>query len=98
MNVDRLNIETMPVSVSRRKIKAGMQGLKKEERKKLNVLLWCFGGGGIVIGVIVIISAIVSGQFSAGTKPEKPRPAVAQSAAATAAEKTEKVGADEEPG
>ena len=47
MNVDRLNIETTPVDVSRRKIKAGMQGLKKEERKKLTIMLLCLIGGGM---------------------------------------------------
>ena len=47
LNIDSLNIETMPVNVSRRKVKSGMQGLKKEEQKKLTILLWCFIGGGI---------------------------------------------------
>ncbi len=70
MNVDSLNIDAMPVNVSRRKVKSGMRGLKKEEQKKLTVLLWCFGGGGIAIGLIVFISAIARGTFST-TKPEE---------------------------
>ena len=64
MNVDKLDIESTPRAISRRKVKTGMRALKKEDQKKINVLLWCFGGGGIAIGLIVFIVAIARGTFS----------------------------------
>ncbi len=99
MNVDRLNIDALPVTVSHRKIKAGMQGLKKEERKKLNMMLWCFGGGGIVIGVIVITSAILSSnQFAAGTKPDESKePLAAAVPADSSGQRTEKAAVEKPP-
>jgi len=89
MNVDSLNIHAMPVNVSRRKVKTGMKGLKKEEQKKLTILLWCFGGGGITIGLIVFISAIVTGKFSS-PKPEETAKVPAADQPAGSGKKTEK--------
>jgi hypothetical protein len=95
MNVGSLNIDAEPVDVSRRKLKRGMKGLKKEEQKKLTVLLLCFIGGGMGIGVITLIWAFASGQFS-GTKPEESKEPIAPAAAADSgkvaknAEKAEK--------
>ena len=50
LNVDSLNIETTPIDVSRRKVKSGMKGLKKEEQKKLTIMLLCLIGGGTTFG------------------------------------------------
>ncbi|MEI8375367.1 MAG: GYF domain-containing protein [Planctomycetota bacterium] len=54
MNLDLLNIEAAPVTVSHRKVKAGLQGMKKDERKKLTILLLCLIGSGMTIGLIVL--------------------------------------------
>ena len=91
MNVDSLNIEATPVNVSRRKVKSGLQGLKKDEQKKLTVLLLCFIGGGTTIGLVVFIWAIASGKFSS-TKPEEPTklPAALAQTADSGSKKTEK--------
>jgi hypothetical protein len=64
LNVDRLNIEATPIDVSRRKVKAGIRGLKKEEQKKLTIMLFCLIGVGTTAGLIAIIWAAASGQFS----------------------------------
>jgi hypothetical protein len=64
MNVDRLNIETTPVTVSRRRVKAGLQGLKKDERKKLTFLLLSLIVVGTTFAAIVIVWAIMSDKFS----------------------------------
>ena len=99
MNVYGLNIDALPVTVSRRKIKAGMQGLKKEERKKLTMMLWCFGGGGIVVGLVVIISAVFSSnQFAAGPKTEEAKePPAAALPADSSGKKPEKAAVETAP-
>jgi len=60
MNVDRLNIEATPVVISRRKVKAGLQGLKKDERKKLTTMLLCLIGGGMTFALVAILWAVFS--------------------------------------
>ena len=86
MNVDRLNIETTPVIVSRRKIKAGLQGMKEEERKKVTVGLLCLIGGGMTVGLITIIWAI-----RPATKTEETKDSTAAVAQAVdSGKKTEK--------
>jgi len=60
MNVDRLNIETTPVPISHRKIKTGLKGMKKDERKKVTVLLFSLIGGGLVIVLIAIAYALAT--------------------------------------
>ena len=93
MNVGNLDIETMPVNVSRRKLKTGLKGLKKDERKKLTIVLTCFIGGGLTIGVIVFVWGIASGKFAG--KPEETAKAVAAaSPPADTAGKTAKDTAD----
>jgi hypothetical protein len=74
LNVDSLNIETTPVPVTRRKVKAGLQGLKKDERKKLTVGLLCLTGGGTTIGLIVIIWAIATGKFHSPSSTDSKSP------------------------
>ncbi len=54
MNLDILNIEAAPVTVSHRKVKAGLQGMKKDERKKLTIMLFCLIGSGMTFGLIVL--------------------------------------------
>jgi len=90
MNIDSLHIEATPVDVSRRKLRSGMQGLKKAEQKKLTVLLLCFIGGGTAIGLIVIIWAFATGKFSS---PE-PKKADLPAALAQAADSSKKGGKD----
>ena len=52
MNVDSLNIQAAQIDMSRRKVRTGLKGLKKEDQKKMTIILWCFGGGGILFGVL----------------------------------------------
>ena len=72
MNVDSLHIETTPVDVSRRKLRAGLQGMKKDERKKLTIMLLCLIGGGTTFGLIVIIWAFATAS-SPVQSPRRPR-------------------------
>ncbi|MGA2257567.1 MAG: DUF4339 domain-containing protein [Thermoguttaceae bacterium] len=96
LNVDSLNIETTPVAVSRRRVRAGLQGMKKEERRKLTVMLMCLIGGGTAFGLIVFIWAIASGKFSSPKREEpKELPAVAQ--ATDSGKKIEKMVTDNKP-
>lgn len=94
MNVDSLDIDALPVNVSRRKVKSGMKGLKKSEQKKLTILLWCFIGGGMTIGLIAVIWTIAS----SNSKPPdaktsgsaSPASSAAPAPAADSGKKTEK--------
>ena len=64
LNVDKFEIETTPVMVSRRKMNTGLQGLKKAEQKKVTVILMSVIGGGLTIGLIVFIVALSKGWLS----------------------------------
>ncbi len=96
MNVDNLHIEMTPVAVSRRKIKAGLQGLKKDEQKKLTAVLLCFIGIGTTLGLVVFIWAAFSGKlYNPKPKPVEDEPLVAQ--AADSGKKDDKAPADKQP-
>ncbi len=69
VQLDRFEIETTPVMVSRRKMKTGLQGLKKAEQKKVTIILMSVIGGGLTVGLIVFIVAIAKGWLSA-SQPE----------------------------
>ena len=77
MNFDKFDIETTPVMVSRRKMKSGLQGLKKSDQKKANVILLSVIGGGTAFGLIVFIWAFATGKFSS-SKPETTQAAAPQ--------------------
>ncbi len=64
INVEEFDIETTPVMVSRRKVKRGLQALKKSEQKKVATVLLSIIGGGAVIGVIVLVVAIANNKSS----------------------------------
>ncbi|MGO9111400.1 MAG: DUF4339 domain-containing protein, partial [Thermoguttaceae bacterium] len=96
LNVDRLNIEMTSVTVSRRKVRAGLQGLKKEERKKLTILLSCLIGGGTTIGLIVIIWAAASGKFS-DVKPKQAENQPVSAQSSDSGKDAEKGPADKKP-
>ncbi len=96
MNVANLNFEMTTVPASRRKVKAGLQGLKKDEQKKLTILLLCFIGGGTTLGLAVFIWAAASGRlFNPRPKPAEDQPIMAQSA--DSGKKAEKAAADSQP-
>ena len=98
MNVDSLNFDTTPIAVSRRKMKTGLHGLKKEEQKKLTILLWCFGGGGISIGLLVLIWAFATGKLSSTPKHEEKSNLPSELAqAADSGKKAEKEAAEKKP-
>lgn len=63
LNVDSLDIETVTVDVSRRKVKSGLQGLRKEERKKLTLVLLGLIAGCTTIGTLAIVFAVKSGKL-----------------------------------
>ena len=69
MNVDSLNIEATPVSVSRRKVRAGLKGMKKGERKKLTMMLLCLIGGGTLFALTVILWRVVLSDAGVTPKP-----------------------------
>jgi hypothetical protein len=97
LDVDRFQIETTPVMVSRRKMKTGLQGLKKDEQKKVTVILMSVIGGGLAIGLILLIWAFASGKFSA-PEPEKNPSIAALNSPDTAAKPTAaKKPADQKP-
>jgi hypothetical protein len=83
LNVDKFEFETTPVMVSRRKMKTGIQGLKKAEQKKVTIILMSVIGGGLTIGLIIFIVALANGWFSS-PKPEERKDLSALSAADTA--------------
>ena len=64
VQLDKFEIETTPVMVSRRKMKTGLQGLKKDEQKKVTVILLSVIGCGLTIGLIVFIVALAKGWLS----------------------------------
>jgi hypothetical protein len=64
LNVDGLDYDMTPVSVSRRKVRPGMKGSKNDKKKKTNVVLICVSGGCIAIFVCVVIGAAANGLFS----------------------------------
>jgi hypothetical protein len=96
LNVDNLHLETTPVMVSRRKIKTGLQGLKKNEQKKATVILLSVICGGMAIGVIVFIWALSTGKFST-PKPESNPSIAALKAEDTSAKPIEKKPVDSTP-
>jgi hypothetical protein len=95
MNVDSLNIEASPVSVSRRKVRSGMQGLKKSEQKKLTIMLMCLIGGGMTFGLIVMIWGVATGKFS--KSEEAKLPAALAPAADSGGKQAEKDAASKKP-
>ena len=98
MNVDNLHIEMTPVDVSRRKVKSGMRGLKKDEQKKLTIMLLCLIGGGTTFGVIVFIWAIASGKvFTAKPAEELSVPPALAQPADSGEKKLAKDSADKKP-
>jgi len=70
LNVDKFNIETTPVMVSQRKMKSGLQSMKKADQQKATVILLSVIGGGTIIGLIVFIWAAASGMLSGPKQPE----------------------------
>jgi hypothetical protein len=96
LNVDGLHIETTPVSVSRRKVKAGLKGMKKDERKKLTIMLMCLIGGGTTFGAIVILWAAMSGKLSSTTHEGPKDPSVA-APPASSGKQPEKAPAESKP-
>jgi hypothetical protein len=95
LNVDSLHIETTPIDVSRRRVKSGLQGMKKDERKKLTLILLCLIGGGMTFGLIVILSAIFSGKLS--SKTEVAKDPIAAAEVADSGKKPEAAAPDTKP-
>ena len=97
MNVNSLNFDTTPVDVSRRKLKTGLKGLKKEEQKKLTIMLMCLIGGGTTFGLIVLIWAFATGKFTSTKPEEKPNLPAALAQAADSGKAAEKVATEKKP-
>jgi hypothetical protein len=89
LDVDKFHIETTPVMVSRRKLKTGLQSLKKNEQKKITMVLTGVIGGGLVIGLLVLIWAAATGKFSSPAPEVVQAPMAETSAKGPAVEKTE---------
>jgi hypothetical protein len=70
MNVDKLNISTQPVKVAGRKTR-GVAGLKKEEQKKLNMILLGVIGVGMTIVILAFGIALATGKFSSPPEEAK---------------------------
>jgi hypothetical protein len=96
MNVENLNLQVAPVDVSRRKVKAGLHGMKKDERKKLTIFLMCLIGIGTTVGLVVFIWAVATDQF-AGSRREEAKESAALPQAAASAKKPEKAVAETKP-
>lgn len=64
VQLDNFEFEAAPVMVSRRKMKSGMQSLKKAEQKKVTIILMSVIGGGLTVGVVVFIVALANGWLS----------------------------------
>lgn len=100
LNVDRLNIDTKPVNVSRRRVRAGLKGMKQDERKKLTMVLLCLIGGGMTFGLIVFIWAIVAGPLSHSkteSKTEEPNEPLASAPPVDSGQKVKKDAAEKKP-
>ena len=69
LNVDQLDIDAEPVMVSTRKTR-GVAGLKKDEQRKLTMILLGVIGGGLLIALILLIWAGSQGYFSSPHKEE----------------------------
>ena len=97
LNVDKLHIETTPVMVSRRKMKSGLDTLKKSEQKKAATILLTVIGGGTIIGLLIFIVAYAKGMFS--SSPPEPNKIVAELAVSDSAAKPtgEKKSAETKP-
>ncbi len=84
MNVHDFGFESAPVNVSKRKSK-GVQGLKKAEQQKLNVILLSVIGVGTTFGIAVFIWGIASGKLTFSSPEKKVAdPTEAATAAASA--------------
>jgi hypothetical protein len=84
-SVGKLDIETVPVMVSRRKKKTGLQTLRKSDQKKAKTILACVIGGGLSLGLIVFVWALAQGRFSPAK--QEPSKTVKQLAAGDSAAK-----------
>ena len=60
MNVDKFDIETTPVMLSRRKSKRGLETMKKSDQKKLKTILFSVIGGGMAFALIVFFFAFIN--------------------------------------
>jgi len=103
MNVDNLYTDsTPPAAVSRRKVKAGqktagVKGLRKDEQKKLTVLLVALIGGGL-IGVVALVWVVFSNMNTKPNRQERPNaPVVIDPIAAEEAKRAAKQSADKKP-
>ena len=97
LNVDSLHIETAPIAVSRRKVKAGLKGMKQDERKKLTMALLGLIGGGTTIGAAVILWAIFSGKATPPKSGESKDSTVVAQAADSGGKKADKVPVQNKP-
>ncbi len=93
MNVDKLHIDAEPVMVSARKSRP--LGLKKEEQKKLNMILLSVIGCGMLVAVVVFGVAWQKGMLSVGSAPEEVKKEEARSEQPAAEKKT---AAEKNPG
>lgn len=70
MNVDKLNIDAEPVMVANRKSK-GRLGLKKEQHKKLTMIMMGAIGGGLLLVLIAFIIGWSRGALNTGKPAEE---------------------------
>ena len=70
MNVDKLNISAQPVKVAGRKTR-GVPGLKKDEQKKLNMILLSVIGVGMTLVILAFGIALATGKLSSPPEETK---------------------------